>query len=341
VGTFLIERWLAGHDADPILDGASVAVVRDHVRSRGARAGLPVPEIEKLVIAASELGHNQLAHARGGQIAVVPIQRAGVPGVEVIAADRGDGIADPAGALRHKPPRVEPEASLGVGLSSVQELADEIDLDVRIGEGSCVWARKFAGEVPPRKQVGIYGRPFPGEPESGDDAAFARGEDALLLAVADGLGHGNLAREPSRRAVETALARRDASFDAVLLSCHDALSGTRGAVLTLARLHEADGRVEAACAGNVAAHLYGLDRTRRFTASSLVLGLRGRPPRCMIERTDLAPRDVLALFSDGLVSDADLEGQLELLREHPIVIAQRLVERFARGTDDVLVAVAR
>ena len=35
----------------------------------------------------------------------------------------------------------------------------------------------------------------------------------------------------------------------------------------------------------------------------------------------------------------DLTGEHDLLREHPVVIAQRVVERFARDNDDVLVMV--
>jgi hypothetical protein len=45
------------------------------------------------------------------------------------------------------------------------------------------------------------------------------------------------------------------------------------------------------------------------------------------------------LFSDGVRSRVDLAGELDLLREHPVVVAQRVVERFGRPDDDVLVLV--
>jgi hypothetical protein len=48
---------------------------------------------------------------------------------------------------------------------------------------------------------------------------------------------------------------------------------------------------------------------------------------------------MVVLFSDGIRSKLDLAGELDLLREHPAVIAQRVVERFARDDDDVLVMV--
>jgi anti-sigma regulatory factor (Ser/Thr protein kinase) len=339
--TALIERWLGGADAEAILDEASVSVVRERVRAQGAASGLAVAVTERAVTIASELGHNQLAHARGGRIAVRAIQRAGVPGIEVIAADQGAGIVDPAAALRPHAPRADPASSLGVGLASVRELSDEIDFDVRLGEGTCVWARKFGAEVPRRKQVGIYGQPLQSEPESGDDAAFVRDDDGVLIALADGLGHGAPAREAARGAVETVIARRHLSLEGILHDCHEALIGTRGAVLALARIQETDSILQTASVGNVAVHLYGFDRSRRFAGAPFVLGLRDRRLRWTAEEAPLTRGDVIVMFTDGLVTAADIEGDLELLHDHPIMIAQQMFERFSRGRDDALVAVVR
>src|SRR6185295_18454260 len=87
------------------------------------------------------------------------------------------------------------------GLSSVLRLADEVDFDVRIGEGTCVFARKLVEPPPHKSEVAIFGRPHVGERISGDDAAFVRDGSSLLIAVADGLGHGSEARAASGAAV--------------------------------------------------------------------------------------------------------------------------------------------
>jgi hypothetical protein len=71
------------------------------------------------------------------------------------------------------------------------------------------------------------------------------------------------------------------------------------------------------------------------------LGAPGQVRKPVTEREQIGPRDVLILFSDGINSRADLERDLDLLREHPIVIAHQFVERFGRDNDDVLVLVAR
>ena len=338
----LIEEWLGDSERIDVLDEASVSAVREEVRHAGARLGLSNTVVGALVNVASELGHNQLAHARRGSVVVRAIARDGVPGLEIVAADCGEGIADPVTALRGAPPATSrPGASLGVGLAAVLELADEVDFDIRLHEGTCIWARKFAAAVPRRREVGIYGRPFPGELVSGDHGAFVREGDSLLVGIADGLGHGPQARAASTPAIDTLRERRNLSVDRVLEECHLNIAGTRGAVMAVARIPEPGETVETSCVGNVSAHLYGLDRSRRIMGPSFVLGSPGRIRKPSREDFSLSARDVVALFSDGLTTRTDLEGDLALLREHPIVIAQELVRRFGRDNDDVLVLVAR
>ena len=59
-----------------------------------------------------------------------------------------------------------------------------------------------------------------------------------------------------------------------------------------------------------------------------------------LENIALGARDAVILFSDGISTKVDLRADLDLLREHPIVIAHQVVERFARDNDDALVLVA-
>ncbi|WP_394842338.1 SpoIIE family protein phosphatase [Pendulispora brunnea] len=340
--TLLIEGWLEGLDRTPMIDEASVALVREQVRAIGAELSLSKTVIGSLVNVASELGHNQLRHARRGSIAIRRIERGGVPGLEIVAADTGDGIVHPAQAIQGKA-RGESSGgdSLGVGLAAVVELADEVDFDVRMQEGTCIWARKFAAAVPRRRQVGIYGRPHPEERISGDDGMFVRQDDALLVGVADGLGHGYLARDASSRAVETVREHAPLGIERTLEKCHATLAGTRGAVMTVARVNEPGDTVEAAYAGNVNLHIYGPRGARRGMGPSIVLGMPNTKPKAWREDHALDGRDVLVLFSDGLTTRTDIDGEFDLLREHPIVVAQALADRFGRDNDDLLVLVAR
>lgn len=330
-----VVTWIGDALAVPVIDEASVALVRERVRVMAADVGLgPIPAAS-LVNAASELAHNQRLHARAGIVLVRPAQRGEQKGLEVVAADRGSGIANLARALEGTP---SGKGSLGVGLAAVCELADEVDIDIRLGEGTCVWARKFDEPAPRRPRVGAFGRSFPGERWSGDDGAFVRSGDALLVGVADGLGHGDAARDASVRAVRALVAKHDSGPEVLLAECDRLLARTRGAVMAAARV-DAAGAISVAGVGNVSAQVYGPGSSWRFGGSSYVLGAPGGARRIAVERHRLGTRDVLLLFTDGIRSKLDLTGELDLLREHPAVIAQRVVERFGREDDDVLVMV--
>lgn len=290
-----------------------------------------------MVNVASELANNQRLHARDGVVVFRRVERDGVSGLEIVAADRGEGIADPTAALAG----VSTGASLGAGLSAVREFSDEVDIDVRLGEGSCVWARKFQQPVRRRREVGIVGRPHPGERVSGDHAGFRRTSEQLLLAVADGLGHGPHARRASSAAIRAAMSQGGAELDTLLLEAHGALHDTRGAVMAAARVHEKAGQVDVAAVGNITVEVRGPRQAQRFGGSSFTLGVRGRLPRVWSESATLTPWDAVVLFSDGVSSRADLGVDTSLLLEHPVVMAHQILLRFAVEHDDVVVLVAR
>jgi anti-sigma regulatory factor (Ser/Thr protein kinase) len=333
----LLARWLDGLDPIPVVDQAAVSLLRQEVRRRGPAAGLDEQAIESLAAAASELGHNVLRHAVRGHAAVRAIERAGVSGLEVIAADVGPGIADPTRALRGEP-RVA--GSLGVGLSAAHHLSHEMDLDVRAGEGTCVRVRRFAVPLA-RREVAVLSRPCEGELVSGDDALVMDTTGGLLLAVADGLGHGEPARLASAAAMDVIRAAPDHSLPELLAACGRALRSTRGAVAGLARLEPGGTALAIAGSGNVTTWVLGARGVHRALGSAHVLGSPQRPPRFDEERIALDPHRTIVLFSDGISARADLSDEPEIIRQPPIAVAQRLIERFGRRDDDVMVLVAR
>ena len=339
MGALLVLDWLADAVSQAVVDEASVSQLREEVR-RVAAGRLDATTTEQLVTAASELGMNQLVHAGGGRAAVLPIERAGVAGVEVIAADAGPGIATPTAALRG-----EVGAStkgLGAGLSAVLRLCQEVDFDVRQGEGTCVWARSFASALP-RSEVAILGRPHPHERVSGDHAAFARLGGRLVVAVSDGLGHGPAARDASDRAAR--LVRQDARLAPaeLLRRCDEALRATRGAAMSVFELdlEAAPPSALHAGAGNVAAHLYKGRLATRFGSVARVIGGRPHSAPLREERAALEPTDVLVMFSDGVSTRLDLATEGHLRLQPPLLIADRLMEHYGQHTDDALILVAR
>jgi anti-sigma regulatory factor (Ser/Thr protein kinase) len=335
----LIDDWTRGLTLLPILDGASVSLARTKVREEGARLGLGEETIGALAIIISELANNQLAHGARGQVAVQAIERGGIAGLEIVAADEGRGFADPTRAFEGA---ARVTTSLGTGLAGVRSLSDEVDVDIRLGEGTCIRARKFGARAPHRREVAILARPCTGERMSGDQAGFERTDDGLLLFVADGLGHGPEARKAADHVLR-AIRRGEGLASVELLRAADAaLARSRGAVGAVAQLDEADASIDFASVGNVATQVVRFRQTRMFTGSSFVLGMpTAAPKRIASESIPVDTSDVIVMCSDGISSRFTLEERRDLLHASPVEIAHHVLETFGQDNDDATVLVAR
>jgi anti-sigma regulatory factor (Ser/Thr protein kinase) len=336
----LIARWLgSAAQSIPIYDEASVSSARQRVREAGDGLGLSKVVIENVALIASELTHNHLAHAKQGYFAVTGVERDGVKGLEVIAADLGPGIGKPDVAIRDK---VSAQGSLGAGLAAVYRIADEVEFDNRLLEGTCIVARKFETPVARSCEIGIMSKPYPGEVISGDDAVVLDSPSGFLAAVADGLGHGPEARVASNRAIEVLSQRRDSDLGQLIIDLNEELNRTRGCAISILRFDRPGASLEYVSAGDVYTHLYHLRDAHFFTPTPLVLGTgHFQKQRIRVERVALKPGSVLIMFTDGLKSRTTLKGELDVLRQAPIAIAHHLIEKYSRPDDDAMVCVIR
>jgi len=311
------------------------------VRDVGQQLDLSKELIETTALIASELTHNQLAHAKQGYFVVKPVERQNVKGLEVIAADLGPGIEKPAHAFEDGVS--ESRTGLGAGLGAVRRLADEVEFDNRISEGLSVTVRKFETHpVSKYGEIAIMGRPFPGEAISGDDAVFLQSDSGFIAAVSDGLGHGPEARDASNQSIEVLSHNRELGLEQILTNLNEHLERTRGCVMSIVRFNKINGICESVSVGDVHSHIYKLREAYLFTATPLVLGTgQLSRQRVHIERATVEPDSVLVMFTDGLKSRTTIKGQLDLLRQPAINIAQHLLENHSRPDDDALVLVAR
>jgi anti-sigma regulatory factor (Ser/Thr protein kinase) len=338
----LIARWLGSNtEPIPIYDEASVSSARQRVRETGRRLNLQTELIESVAVVASELTHNQLSHAKQGYFAVKGIERGGVKGLEVLAADIGPGIGKPDVAFKDE--MATSHGSLGAGLGAVARMSDEVDFDNRIEEGVCIVARKF--ERPPISlccDVAIMGRPFPGEGISGDDAVAIQSESMMVAGVSDGLGHGPEARVASNRSIETLIANPDRLMHQAIQQLDEDLAGTRGCAMSVLRFNKTDRMLECASLGDVHVHLYHYRDAHFFPSTPLILGSgASSKQKIRLEAVKAEPGAVLIMFTDGLKSRTSLKGKLDILRQPAIAIAQNLIENDSRPDDDALVMVAR
>ncbi len=183
--------------------------------------------------------------------------------------------------------------------------------------------------------------PLPGQAESGDLSLSKRVGKGTLIAVVDGLGHGQEAASAAHAAV-AALDRysREPLVDQVR-HCHDALIGLRGVVLGLAYLDPQAATMTWLGVGNIGGILLRAGQASRPSRIALVpnagfIGAEQTQPTTRV--VPLALGDTVVLYSDG-VRDGFAESLV--LGNTPQEIADDIITRHVKGNDDALVLVAR
>ncbi len=199
----------------------------------------------------------------------------------------------------------------------------------------------MTGGWPSVLECGMAGRALGGTGRSGDLAVFAPSARGGLVAVIDGLGHGSAAADASEVAAEVLRRHVDEAPQALLDRCHSALRRTRGAVMTLAWFDVAARTMAWTGVGNVEARLVrGPGGAEARYASPVVLGgvVGYKLTNVRFGTVALEPGDAVAMATDGVAADysASLEPGVDAQ-----ILADRIMARHDKGTDDALAVVVR
>lgn len=188
---------------------------------------------------------------------------------------------------------------------------------------------------------GVAGTPRPGETESGDHYIVRVVPGGLVVAVIDGVGHGEPAFSASRRAAAAIEADPARTVIAHMRRSHEAVIGTRGVVMSLAAFNTNEDTMTWLGVGNVFGILVRSDpravphREEMLTRGGVV-GLH--LPLLQASVSSLQPGDIVALATDGVRPDF---GDQLTDRVPPTVLASQILAEHGRGTDDSLVFVGR
>ena len=188
---------------------------------------------------------------------------------------------------------------------------------------------------------GVATLTLPGERESGDLHLVKPVRAGVLVSVVDGLGHGAAAAAAARAAVAALNRHAQESVLPLLQRCHQALAGTRGAVVSVALFDRADGSMTWLGVGNVEGVLLYADAGGRRGRERLVTrgGIVGSElPPLRAEVLAVAPGDTLVLATDGIQSGFADELTVDA---PPQQLADQILARSGKSTDDALVLVAR
>lgn len=320
-----------------VRETTDVATARRLVSGLAATLGLDAEDSGALAIVVTEAATNLVKHGGGGELIVGNVTGNSAPAIQILAMDRGKGMANVSRSLQDG---YSTASSPGTGLGAISRMADQWDIYSAHEKGTVLMARKGPGRGrrPEPLEIGAVNVPYPGEEVSGDawfcDSTPARARFALV----DGLGHGILAAEAAKSAVQYVRASRGTPAES-LESAHMAMRSTRGAAIAVADLEFPAGRATFAGAGNVAGAIIAGGIKRQMVSINGTLGHEmGK-----VRQYDYPfPRGaLLVLHSDGLSAHWSLDKYPGLIRHHPSVIAGVLFRDFRRVRDDATVVVAR
>lgn len=293
-----------------------------------------------VALVVTELATNIAKYAPGGEVLVRHTGDSD-SAVEVLAIDKGPGIADIGRALEDG---FSTAGSLGHGLGIVSRQADEFDLYSRAEFGTVVLARvrrqNNRDASGARLSVGSVSVALRDEPVCGDDWAIRwRGNEGEVLVV-DGLGHGVGASEAALAATRAFTTTLASSVVAIIEELHLALRSTRGGALAVAAIDLDREVLKFAGLGNVGASIVTPARKRVNLVSQN--GTAGHMARRLQEFSyPFEAGSTLVMFSDGLATGWDPGAYSDLWSYDPSVIAGVLYRDFSRRRDDVTVVVAR
>ena len=186
-------------------------------------------------------------------------------------------------------------------------------------------------------KYGIVAWPKTGQPLSGDAYEIVESGGTVLVALADGLGSGPFAAQAAQAAMAVVRSNAQANLPELLRLCHQALVGTRGAVMGLLRIAPMWGRVTFAGVGNIECTTVTASGFKPLAAYGIV-GRRLPHPRPF--EGVYTPGDLFALSTDGISRKFSWNG-LPSLDKDPQALADIIARRFARPDDDVTVVVIR
>ncbi|MXP63504.1 anti-sigma regulatory factor [Roseomonas sp. M0104] len=326
-------------------DPSGVAAARREAVARADGQGMGEAGLGAVALVATEMATNLLKHAGRGTVlagtygSLPDAADADDGGVELIALDRGPGMAD---VLACRRDGFSTAGSAGQGLGAIARQSALFEIFSRPGQGTAMLARipRRPRSAPAATQATTWGAvsvALAGQEVCGDAWGVRALPEGLELMVADGLGHGPAAAKAAAAALRCFFGSAGRAPAAMLEAMHGELRPTRGAAAAVARLQGST--IVFAGLGNISGVAVGGGEMRRMVSMNGTLGHAAR--RFQAFTSTLPPSPLLVLHSDGIGSGWRLEDYPGLAMLHPSLIAAVLFRDFGRPRDDATVLVAR
>jgi phosphoserine phosphatase RsbX len=180
-----------------------------------------------------------------------------------------------------------------------------------------------------------------GQDRSGDGCLVKLVDGFVVVAVIDGLGHGEEAAAAAKIAAEIVETNAGDDLVALFKRTHEALRQSRGAVMSVALINSMKATMTWLGVGNVAGFLARANPDRNPRKESLLVRpgvLGGQLPMLDASTVPLQHGDTLAFATDGIRSGFDEEiNALEMPKQS----VAKILAKYSKEDDDALVLVAR
>ncbi|HEY0341865.1 MAG TPA: anti-sigma regulatory factor [Steroidobacteraceae bacterium] len=323
----------------PIDDRTHVGEARRAGQELAQTLGLGATQAGKVALAVTEAATNIVKHAGAGKVLLAPLTRGAAVGLEILALDRGPGIANVSASLRDG---YSTAGSMGAGLGALSRVSPSFELYSQPGRGTAlrleVW--DTPREPPADKlELGAVCLPKKGEVAPGDGWRVEASGEYRTTLVVDGLGHGPLAALAARTATDVLAAHPADTPGELMHRCHGALAATRGAAGAAARVAPAKKQGTFAGVGNISCRVETPGARRQLVSHS---GTLGHVMRRVQEFEFAFPAGaLLILHSDGLTSRWSCDDYPGLMSKHAGLVAGVLYRDHERGSDDITVVVLK
>ncbi len=324
-----------------VTEASQVGEARRATTALAGRLGFSEAACGNAALVATEAATNLVKHAREGVFLLRPLENEDRLGMEILALDRGPGMADVSRCL---PDGFSTAGTPGSGFGAISRQSSFFDVYSRPEVGTAVLARLWAApptaDRQPRFQAAAVSVPKSGETVCGDAWSADPNGSRIRLLIADGLGHGPDAGQAAQLAVRVFRENARLGPAECLRTMHAALRSTRGAAVAAVEIDLDRRTLRHSGVGNVAGAVLADGASRSLVSHN---GTVGHEARHFQEFTCPFPAGaVLVMHSDGLASRWSLDPYPGLIARDPALLAGVLYRDFQRGRDDVTVlAVAR
>lgn len=325
-----------------VADRSYLALVKKDIHRMVVEAGFPAKKVDEIDIVVAEITSNLIKHGKEGELLVLMATDNGTDYLELIAIDKGPGMAEPQRMIEDG---VSTTGTLGQGLGAIKRLADVFELYSLKQWGTILLARvnkEAPGyKRPPKAVFRAVVVAKPGEKDSGDGWAVQQQDHLYKVMLGDGLGHGTEAHKAVQTATDVFTASPELSPVSLLRELHTGVKRTRGLVACVA-VYDSRSKQGAMCGvGNIACKSFGPSLSKNHISYNGIVGLN--MPTTLKDQPFSTTEGIqyVIMCSDGIRSQWEVTRYPGILKYDPSVLAAAIYKDFCRQTDDMSVLVGK